>query len=97
MNKSIQFEWDVNKDIINQKKHGISFRVAALVFEDPFLFSKPDDRYGYYEERWVSIGLVEDNVIYVAHTAGDSNEEEIIRIISARKASPRETKRYYLN
>lgn len=91
----MQFEWDKSKNQANKKKHGISFELACLIFEDPFILSIPDHRFDYSEERWRSLGLIKDMVIYVAHTVGeDTNGEEIIRIISARKATPSETKKY---
>lgn len=93
----MQFEWDERKNTANKKKHGLSFEAALFVFEDPFLLSKQDERFGYNEERWKSIGLIGRAAIVVAHTflEGINNEEEIIRIISARKATTREEGRYY--
>ncbi|SRR5579883_1303931 len=94
----MQFEWDNKKNLLNKRKHGLSFEVASFVFQDPFLLSVPDDRHDYVEERWQSLGLVQGILIYVAHTVGeDQNGEEIIRIISARAATPGETRRYYAN
>ena len=94
----MQFEWDKNKNRVNKKKHGLNFEIASFVFQDPFLLSVPDDRHNYPEERWQSLGLIQDILIYVAHTVGeDDNGEEIIRIISARSATPSETRRYYAN
>jgi uncharacterized DUF497 family protein len=56
-----------------------------------------DKRYEGIEERWISLGLIGFQVMYVARTVReDRNGEEIIRIISARKATPREERRYYL-
>ena len=94
----MQFEWDKNKNRLNKKKHGLNFEIASLVFQDPFLLSVPDDRHSYLEERWQSLGLIQGVLIYVAHTVEeDSNGEEIIRIVSARAATPGETRRYYAN
>jgi uncharacterized DUF497 family protein len=93
------FEWDENKSRLNKRKHGLSFELASLVFlSDSFLLSVLDERHGYSEERWQSIGLVGDVLICVAHTVEeDKNDEEIIRIISARTATPGEARRYYAN
>lgn len=93
----MQFEWDKRKNIANKKKHGLSFEVATFVFEDQFLLSSQDKRFGYSEERWESIGLVGKAIIVVVYTilGGINHEEEIIRIISARKATSREEGRYY--
>jgi len=92
----MQLEWDKNKNRLNKRKHGLSFETASLVFLDPFLLSVPDNRHTYSEERWQSLGLIQDILIYVAHTVGETDHgEEIIRIISARAATPGETRRYY--
>jgi uncharacterized protein len=53
--------------------------------------SKPDGREDYSEDRWATIGLAAWSVLYVVYTV---REEEIIRIISARKAVPHEQKQY---
>ena len=50
------------------------------------------------QERWQSLGLIQEFLVYVAHTVGeDNNGEEIIRVISAREATASETRRYYIN
>jgi len=92
----VQFEWDENKNRVNQEKHGLSFEIAIVVFQDPEVLSVLDHRYEDEEDRWISIGRVDFAVIYVAHTVReDENGEEIIRIISARKAMPREEREYF--
>ena len=78
------FEWDINKEnFTNRKKHGIEFEVALLVFQDPFLVSVADLHH--YEERWQSIGLIHDVVIYVVHTIVEENNEEVIWIYLGKK------------
>lgn len=91
----MRFDWDNDKNISNQKKHGVSFELACLVFDDPLHVSKQDRHEG-GEERWQTIGLVGGIVVVlVAHTIGhDSQGEEIIRIISARKATAHERLNY---
>ena len=91
----MRFEWDERKNSQNRAKHGISFETARLVFEDPHAISI-QDRYDNGEERWQTIGRVGHTVILlVAHTcSGEDEPEEVIRIISARKATPRERKVY---
>jgi uncharacterized protein len=92
----MQFEWDENKNQANWARHGLDFQTAALVFRDPHVLSGLDRRYDDIEEHWYSIGRVETTVIYVAHTVWENDDgEEIIRLISARKATPREARRYY--
>lgn len=95
----MQFECNDKKNRINKSKHGISFELATFVFQDPFHISVPDERYDYHEERWLGLGLVKGTVIYVAFAITIEEwhyEQEIIRIISARRATPNETKRYYI-
>ena len=89
------FEWDETKNTVDKKKHGVSFELACLVFQDPFILSRLDTRID-HEERWQSIGMVGgETIIFVAHTIRDEgNHEETIRIISARKATPGERRLY---
>ena len=88
------FEWDDNKSRANRRKHGVSFETASLVFQDPNHLSV-QDRFEGGEERWQTIRLVGSvTILIVAHTASDRDGKEIIRIISARKATPRERRRY---
>ena len=91
----MKFIWDENKNLSNQKKHKISFETASLIFNDPMLISELDDRFAYSEERWQSIGLAEKILLSVAHVMEEWYEEEIIRIVSARKAGPYQARRYY--
>jgi len=88
------FAWDEKKDRINRRKHGISFQAAARVFEDPFAVSYVD-RMVDGEERWHTIGLASGAAaLLVVHTNEELYGEEEIRIISARKANPRERTLY---
>ena len=90
----IRFEWDDSKNEINQKKHGIDFETAKLVFDDPFCVTFVE-RISGGEERWHAIGYVEDIiVIVVVHTYRHDSSDEVIRIISARRATRRERKLY---
>ena len=93
-----RFEWDVAKAASNRRKHRISFDTAALAFDDPLALVE-QDRIEHGEERWQTIGKVEGRLLLlVAHTVRDDEEEdqpvEIIRIISAREATPGERRRY---
>ena len=90
----MQFEWDSEKERANLKKHGVSFDLARRVFEDPNHLST-QDRHEDGEERWQTLGLIGPVAIFlVAHTIEDGNGEEVVRIISARKASKTERGRY---
>jgi hypothetical protein len=96
---AVRFEWDEAKNLSNQRKHdGVSFEEARWVFQDP-LHVSVQDRIEVGELRWQTIGSVQGFVILVvAHTLteedADGGSVEIIRIISARRATPRERRRY---
>jgi uncharacterized DUF497 family protein len=89
-----RFEWDPVKERSNRRKHGISFAIAQHAFDDPAAFSEQDRTEG-GERRWQTLGLVDDVLLLlVAHTVQGDAEDEIIRIISARRADRKERKRY---
>ena len=86
----MEYTWDERKNGANRKKHGISFETARLVFDDPFHISV-QDRDG--EARWQTIGMIANlHVLVVAHTVDE--DAELIRILSARKATRRERSLY---
>jgi uncharacterized DUF497 family protein len=95
----VRFEWDEAKNLSNQRKHdGVSFEEARQVFQDPLHISALD-RIGRGEQRWQTVGAVQGvAILLVAHTITDEDADggsvEIIRIISARRATPRERRRY---
>jgi uncharacterized protein len=86
------FKWDEQKNRSNRRNHGISFDTAARVFLDPLHMSR-QDRIVDGEGRWQTIGRVNDLLVLVAYTVVDE-EDEIIRIISARKVTRREQIEY---
>jgi uncharacterized DUF497 family protein len=89
-----RFEWDPVKERTNRRKRGISFEIAQLVFDDQDAFTQQDRTEG-GERRWQTLGLVDGVLLLlVAHTVQDDAEDEIIRIISARRADRKERKRY---
>jgi uncharacterized DUF497 family protein len=88
------FDGDEKKNRTNRAKHKVSFEAATLVFEDPHAVGVPD-RAEEGEERWQIVGMAAGVVLlFVAHTHRAEGGEEYIRIISARKATPRERKVY---
>lgn len=94
----IHFTWDKAKNKLNQQKHNMSFELAKKVFEDPHLLSwvdEGDNKFG--EERWISLGSIDHLIIItVVHTFRSyGNAQEIIRIISARKATKKEHENYF--
>jgi uncharacterized DUF497 family protein len=90
---SIRFEWDEAKNRSNLAKHGLSFEQAIDAFRDP-LNLPVLDRIENGEVRWQTYGMIGHGLIMVAHTSYDFEDEEIIRIISARRASKHERRRY---
>lgn len=90
----IRFEWDTAKAASNLRKHQVSFEIAMRVFSDPFALTEQDRIEG-GERRWRTLGVVEGVVmLLVAHTVCDDGDTEVIRIISARRAEPKERRRY---
>ena len=86
----MRFEWDEAKNQTNIRKHGIDFNDAIDIFNHPML-TMLDDREDYGEDRWVAVGwlhAIVGVVVYTEH-CGD-----VIRIISARKATRQEVRRY---
>ena len=84
------FVWDEAKRLANLKKHGIDFADAEKIFRG-LTFTAEDDREAYGEPRFLTLGLLEDQVVSVAHT--ERGEE--IRIISIRKATKHEARFYF--
>ncbi len=90
----MRFEWDERKSQANRAKHGVSFETAQLVFDDPHHLSI-QDRHADGEERWQTLGMIDSVVVLlIAHTCTEWGDEEVVRIISARKATRHERKRY---
>jgi uncharacterized DUF497 family protein len=90
----MRFEWDDAKNRANQRKHHLSFETARQVFDDPLHVSRLE-RGVEGEQRWLTLGLVAGlALLIVSHTYSDDEGEELIRIISARKASRRERREY---
>jgi uncharacterized protein len=88
-------EWDSDKDRSNQSKHGVSFAEAQEVFNDPLHLSIVDERFSYFEERWITIGQTQRaKFLVVANLFFNQDGEEVIRIISAREATSNERKQY---
>ena len=98
----IRFEWDEEKNLSNQRKHGVNFRTASQVFRDPHRVLVAD-RVVDGELRWQTTGIVKSAsgaivLLLVAHTDREEDETgvdvEVVRIISARKATSREKRIY---
>lgn len=91
----MQFEWDETKNEINKKKHKIDFETAAWVFCDENHIELYDETHSDEEERFIAIGMVGGiaTVVFVVYTP----RKNVIRIISARKATKKERDDYYDN
>ena len=90
----MNFKWDDSKNESNIKKHGIDFSDAVQMFDYPLL-TCIDKRKDYKEERWVGIGILKGIIAVIVYTEDDINE--VIRVISVRKAKSYESKRYKEN
>lgn len=86
----VEFEWDEAKRRSNLRKHGIDFVGVEQLFEGVTV-TILDDRADYGEERFVTFGLLDGRAVVVAHTESD----EVIRIISVRKATKDEESGYF--
>jgi hypothetical protein len=86
----MRYTWDADKERRNFEKHGISFGTAIRIF-DHAVVEEIDDRLDYGEERVRAFGIVDGRLIVVIYTERGSDE---IRIISARRATPKEERRY---
>ena len=91
---NIRFQWDQNKNRENIKKHKVSFEEAKTVFFDENARLIPDPEHSYNEERFIILGISNNlRVLIVVHAYKEN--DEVIRIISARKANKSESKYYH--
>jgi len=89
----IKFEWDQVKATSNQKKHGVSFEEARSVFYDEFAVQFFDEDASSMEDRFLMLGLSDQaNLLLVCHC--ERGHGDVIRIISACKATKTESKHY---
>ncbi len=90
----MRFDWDDRKAASNFRKHGIDFDTASLAFDDPLHLLIPD-RVVDGEQRWQLIGMAADvALLVIVHTCRDEGGDELVRIISARKAERHERRLY---
>jgi hypothetical protein len=90
----MRFLWNQNKNFANIKKHKIPFEEAKAVFFDDNARLIPDPEHSISEERFIILGLTNKlRLLVVVHTYKEN--DDIIRIISARKATKSESKYYY--
>lgn len=89
----IKFEWDPAKASSNKKKHDVSFDEAQTVFYDEFAVQFFDEESSESEDRFLMLGFSEEaRLLIVCHC--EREPDNVIRIISARKATKNESKYY---
>ncbi len=89
------FEWDNEKAKKNLTKHNVRFDIATSIFCDQVAITIFDDEHSDIEDRWITIGLAQNSqLLVVIHTYKLCDNDAVIRIISARKATKKETKVY---
>ena len=89
--RAVDFDWDPNKAKTNLAKHDVAFEEAEVVFADRYALIEDDDGND-FEVRWRIIGLSASKILFVVYT---EIEDDVVRIISARKATRHEQNRYY--
>ena len=89
----MRFEWDPRKAKANLRRHGVSFDDAKLAFDDPSAKLWPDTEHSHWEERYCLLGRhpEHDLLLLICHCYPD---DDVARIISARKAGKSEWKKY---
>lgn len=89
----MRFEWDASKAAANAKKHKVSFEVAKTIFYDDFAVQFFDEEHSFNEERFLLLGMSSDaRLLLVCHC--EREDGDVIRIISARKATASEAQNY---
>lgn len=89
----ITFAWDKDKNTANTRKHGVSFEEAKTVFYDDHAIQFPDPDHSRREDRFLMLGLsARLRMLLVCHCFRD--DDAVIRVISARKATKRERQHY---
>jgi len=91
-----KYIWDEKKAQINLAKHKVSFEEGETIFDDPLLVTYPDELHSEKEDRLISIGMSKnERVLLVVHVEKIETEDlTLIRIISCRKTTSTERRRY---
>jgi uncharacterized protein len=88
---NLEFEWDSVKAEVNRQKHGVTFEEASTVFDDPLAVIFDDEEHSLHETREIIVGhSLQERLLFVCFIERDGS----IRIISARRATPREQRDY---
>jgi uncharacterized DUF497 family protein len=88
----MRFTWSDAKRKLNIEQHGLDLVNAPRVFEGP-TFTYEDDRFDYSEQRFVTLGILDEFVVSIVHT----ETSRVIRIISLRKATKHEQAIFFKN
>ena len=93
-NTSVKYDWDKNKAKSNLSKHGVSFDEAKTAFGDPLYVDFYDPDHSFEEHRFILLGKsIHDRVLFISYAERNDN----IRLISAREATPSESRAYEQN
>jgi len=88
----VRFTWSETKRKLNLDQHGLDFVDAPRAFDGP-TFTYQDDRFEYAEQRFVTLGLLDDLLVSIVHT----ESPHVIRVISLRKATKNEQAIFFKN
>jgi uncharacterized DUF497 family protein len=92
----IRFEWNRKKGFSNFRNHGVSFEEAKSIFYDENAIEFYDEEHSLKESRFLMIGLsLKLRILLVSYTVREEKDEDIIRIISSRKATKNEQRIYF--
>ena len=92
----LHYLWDQDKNSSNLRKHGIRFADALTVFDDPSIRSSFDPDHSDEEDRWIALGRDSNGaVLVISFTVRNTEDEELVRLISARPATKPEELQYY--
>lgn len=86
-----RFEWDADKNKLNQQKHGISFAEILEIFDDPAFLEGYDEAHSITEDRYYGMGCLNNMVVIIAFY---TERDDRTRIICARQASPKNREEY---
>ena len=89
----MRFEWDEEKRKSNLKRHGLDFVDALKAFTAPMLTTL-DDREDYGKERWIGVSMLDARIVVIVFAERYENDDEIVRVISLRKALKHERSQY---